>query len=103
MSLADEIRQGYMLRREQIYSQAPEFIEDIQEVQHVEDKRAKLKALQRQLEMRLRKSEPTNLGVGEVEGYEGGMFNNYIDSMMPQRKTISFNFDGEALSSINFG
>lgn len=102
MSLADEIRNAYMLRREQIYTQAPEMVEEVQLSEHVEDRRAKLKALQNQLEMRLRKKE-NHLGMNEVDGFQGEMFSSFLDGMVPKSKTISLSFNGDSISSISFG
>ena len=104
MSFGDDIRNNYRLRKEQIYQSNPLLAGLAQEEERQELPKTKLQFIQRELEKKLKiKKEPDLLGINEVDGFEGSMLRDYLESIIPPQKTISLSFNGESLSSINFG
>ena len=104
MSLGDDIRNAYTRRREDYYEQVPSLMGLVQEHERAELPKAKMQFIQHELEKKLKiKKEPDLLGINEVEGFEGTMLRDYLESIIPPQKTISLSFNGESLASINFG
>ena len=97
MSFGDDIRNNYRLRKEQIYESNPLLAGLAQEEERQELPKTKLQFIQRELEKKLKiKKEPDLLGINEVDGFEGTMLRNYLESIIPPQKSEGSHFNKDS-------